>query len=82
MQTDNNHGTFEAFNPGLMLIVLTKVKIATSCNNSKGLLKMLYLKCTFLQPVFLLENAFFALLLLLFLRQFVFNDILKQSVSS
>lgn len=68
MQTDKSHETFGldlfGLNPGLMLIVLTNVKTATSCNNSKGLLKMLYLNCTFLQPVFLLENAFLLYFLL------------------
>lgn len=45
MERDNKNGTFEAFNPGLMLIVLIKVNISTNCSNSKDLLKMPYLKC-------------------------------------
>lgn len=45
METDNKNRTFEAFNPGLMLIVLIKVNISVNCSNSKDLLKMPYLKC-------------------------------------
>lgn len=46
METDNKHGNFEAFNPGLMLIILVTVNISTNISNSKDLLKMPYLKCT------------------------------------
>lgn len=56
METDNKTGTFEAFNPGLTLIVLIKVNISTNCSNSKETVwKCLTLRICeqFLQPVLL-----------------------------
>lgn len=59
METDKT-GAFEAFNPGLMLIVLIKVNISTNCSNSKETIwKCLTLSVReqFLQPVLLPEMA-------------------------